>query len=413
MKKKTIFLGASLAALPILSNAQEVKRDTIRTDLQTEFIETVGNPDDMIVAGDGTNNWFITATVGVNSVYAEANRQYDNALQRSRFAGRISVGKWLTPLWGVRFRIGGGQLSGHYNPFLLYNIYDKLPDHATMPESMKQYLVEKDGRTWFHRKFGYMDFSLDFMTDMVHWFTRKEKPYGVVLFAGPGFSHSFASQGFSSSNSFAFKAGAQFNYRLTSHLDFVAELQGTIVDESFDGQIGGDKWEDSNVTVEGYTSFTVGLSYKFGGKKFSRYAKVHPVTYEEIRYILPPKVVEVEKQEDVVTAFTVRFLIDKYNVEEDQKLNIDRVARYLQRSPEAKLQLTGYADKETATPDYNLKLSQKRVEAVRDYLINECKIAPERLIIDAKGDTESVYTEDSRWNRAVVIQVIDNQTENK
>ena len=44
--------------------------------------------------------------------------------------------------------------------------------------------------------------------------------------------------------------------------------------------------------------------------------------------------------EEVVTAFAVRFLIDKYNIEDDQKLNIDRMARYLKRHPEARLELT-------------------------------------------------------------------------
>lgn len=85
----------------------------------------------------------------------------------------------------------------------------------------------------------------------------------------------------------------------------------------------------------------------------------------------------------------------------------------MKRHPEAKLEITGYADKETAYPSYNLKLSRRRVNTVRDYLIKECDIAPERLIVDAKGDTQRVYDEDYRWNRAVVIRVIENNAENK
>lgn len=412
--KKLLFPICCLSAfLPSNLSAQEVKTDTIRSNMQEEFLTEIGDSTDLVVASSGTNNWFISASVGVNSIYAEANRKYDNALQRSRFVGRFSIGKWITPLWGMRFRVGVGQLAGHYMPIQFYNVYDPGADHTQMPEGMKQYLSEKDGKTWFYRKFTYMDFSVNFMTDMVHWFTRKEKPYGIVLFAGPGFSHGFSSQGFSASNSFAFKAGGQFNYRLNKNWDFIAELQGTIVDETFDGQIGGTPGK-RNRSIEGYSSLTVGLSYKFGGKKFARYAKVHPVTYENIKYMLPPKVEVKTEQEDVVTAFTVRFFIDQYNIEEDQKLNIHRVARYLQRHPEAKLQITGYADKETAYPSYNLKLSQRRVNTVRDYLVKECNIDPDRLIIDAKGDTERVYNQDYRWNRAVVMQVVEeNKTENK
>lgn len=410
MFRKTFLFLLKIVLFTVVAEAQEAFVDTVRTDFRQEVIEALGDDGDFVVAPYRTSNIFVSASLGINSIFAEANRMYDNAFQRSQITGRMSIGKWFTPLWGMRFRVGGGRLAGHYFPVGIYNIYDDKPDHAEVPEAMKPYLSEKNGTTWFHRKFAYMDFSLDFMTDIVHWFTRKDKPFGIILFAGPGYSHGFASQGLSASNSFSFKAGGQLNYRLNKNFDLIAEIQGTVVDEGFDGIIGGNEgWR--NRTVEGYASVTLGLSYNFGGKNFTRYAKVHPITYEHIRNIQPPKVVEDPEPEDIITAFTVRFFIDKYNIEEDQKLNIHRVARYLKRHPEAKLEITGFADKETAYPSYNLRLSRRRVNTVRDYLIKKCDIAPERLIVDAKGDTQRVYNEDYRWNRAVVIRVIENNTE--
>ena len=73
------------------------------------------------------------------------------------------------------------------------------------------------------------------------------------------------------------------------------------------------------------------------------------------------------------------------------------------------MRITGYADRETAYPEYNLRLSQRRVNAVQEYLVDECGIDPARLITDAKGDTERVYDEDFRWNRVVVMNVIENE----
>lgn len=409
MSIRNILITMMLVVSYVSSVSSQVARtDTVRSDLQKEFLQAIGDSTDMVVASSGSNNWFISFSAGVNSIFAEANRKYDNALQRSRFVARFSVGKWISPLWGVRFRVGVGELAGHYLPFKFYNIYEDMADHSTMPESMKPYLSEKDGQTWFHRKFTYMDFTVNFMTDVVRWFTPEQKRFGFVLFAGPGFSHGFSSQGFSASNSFAFKAGGQLNYRLNDKWDIIAELQGTIVDETFDGQIGGTTGV-RNRTVEGYSSLTFGFSYKFGGKRFERYAKVNPVVYENIKYIMPPKVEEKkeEKPEDIISAFTVRFLIDSENIEDDQKLNIERVARYLRNNPEARLQLTGFADKETAYPEYNMKLSQRRVDAVRDYLVEKCGISEDRLVTDAMGDTQKVYTQDYRWNRAVVMQVVE------
>ena len=47
--------------------------------------------------------------------------------------------------------------------------------------------------------------------------------------------------------------------------------------------------------------------------------------------------------------------------------------------------MVGYADRETAYPEYNQKLSERRVNAVRDYLVDECGIDPSRLVMDARG----------------------------
>ena len=40
--KKSIFIGMFLGLLPVMAIAQEVKTDTIRTGLQAEFIEAIG-----------------------------------------------------------------------------------------------------------------------------------------------------------------------------------------------------------------------------------------------------------------------------------------------------------------------------------------------------------------------------------
>ena len=324
MVKKVFFIGMLLGTLSFTSMAQEaLKTDTIRTELQSDFLETVGDSTDLVVAGDGTANWFISLSGGVNSLAAEANREYDNFIDRSRLSFRLSVGKWFTPVWGFRVQMGVGKLSGHSQLLNYYNIYDELADHTAMPEEMKPYLSERDGQTWLHRKFTYMDWSVDLMTDAVRWFVKEKQPVGVILFAGPGFAHSFGSQGLSASNSFAFNAGVQLNVNIHKHWDVFAELQGNIVDETFDGQIGGTAGV-RNRPLEGYAGLTIGFAYKFGGRKFNRYAKVNPVTYESVRYMQPPTVVEVpqESTEEVVTTFAVRFFIDKHNIEDDQKLNI-------------------------------------------------------------------------------------------
>ena len=412
MARKKWYIVMLLFALTLEVQSQEIlKVDTMRAVAPVEL----GDSTDFIaVEQKARGNWFITASVGGNSVFAEANRRYDHFYERVRPEFRLSVGKWVTPLWGLRFQVGVGALGAHYYPFRFYNMYDDVPDHSTMPEEAKKYLSVKDGKTWFHRKFTYMDFQFNLMTDVVRWFTREDKNIGFYLFAGPGFSHAFGSQGLSQNNSFAFKAGGQLDIRLSDKLSLITELQGTIVDESFDGQIGG---YDSKInrTLEGYAGWTVGLTYKFGGKKFKRFVKVNPVVLETIHYMRPEEVTLQDEKVDISLPFIVRFFIDKYNIEEDQKLNIHKVVTYLQEHPSAKLRLSGYADKETAYPSYNMKLSQHRIESVKNYIIKRYGIASSRLLTEAEGDqeradtTERAYDVNFPWNRAVVMQIIENE----
>ena len=125
MMRKVIFISLVLVTLPIGLMAQEkLKTDTIRTELQSEFLETVGDSTDLVVAGDGTSNWFISLSGGVNSLAAEANRDYDNFVNRARLSFRLAVGKWFTPIWGFRTQMGVGKLSGHSFLLNFYNIYD-------------------------------------------------------------------------------------------------------------------------------------------------------------------------------------------------------------------------------------------------------------------------------------------------
>ncbi len=395
------------------SSAQETSvPDTLRTELRLDEL----GKSDLTMAGSGTGNWFVSLSGGVNSYDAEANNLYDNLVDRAELSVRMAVGKWVTPVWGYRLQMGLGNLSAHYKAGnksgVVYNIQTPGIDHSVMPDGMKPYLTQKDGITWYHRKFFYMDWSFNVMTDAVKWFSKKESPVGVILSAGPGFAHGFAARGSSSSNSFLFNAGVMLRVNVHRNWDVFAEMQGNIVDESFDNHVGGKPSAKRNRTVEGYAGLNIGVAYKFGGRKFARYAKVHPVTYETVRQIYLPEDVDVDKdpirmaETEDVTPFAVRFFIDKYNIEEDQKLNIHRMARYLHSHPDAQLELTGYADKETAYPAYNMKLSERRVKAVRNYLIKECGIEADRLVIRAKGDTERAYEEDYRWNRAVVMRII-------
>ena len=391
-----------MVLLPLTLTAQRSQTDTIRTNQAVAVQRDLSESNDEVTVGDGpSSNWFIGLGLGFDFLNAEANRLYDKFYNRFEPAIVVSGGKWFTPALALRGQISAGKLSGHNYGGGIFNIFDK-SDHFTMPEELKQAMKGE----WVHRRFYYTNFSVDLLTDVVKWFTQDDKLVGVYLFAGPGFAHAYKSQGLSGANSFTLNGGLQIDFKFSKNWSVFIEGKGSVVNETFDGLLGG-KEVTNNREVEGFATVTAGVSYRFGGVKFKTYKKVNPVTLETVYYQQQPIVQQDVVEEDMTIPFIVRFRIDKYNIEDDQVLNIFKVAQYLKENPESKLDLTGYADKETAYPAYNLKLSKRRVDSVKDYIVKTYGIAPDRIITDAKGDRERLYNEDYRWNRAVVMQIVD------
>lgn len=73
---------------------------------------------------------------------------------------------------------------------------------------------------------------------------------------------------------------------------------------------------------------------------------------------------------------------------------LDVVASALQndRLADYNFSVEGHADKR-GNSDFNLALSQRRAESVREYLVSTHSIAPQRLTAVGKGDTEPMNTE--------------------
>lgn len=81
-----------------------------------------------------------------------------------------------------------------------------------------------------------------------------------------------------------------------------------------------------------------------------------------------------------------RFVIGKYSLTKDAKKKVAAAAEILKVNPDVKVNLVGFADKETGTATGNWTLSQKRAEAIADALV-ERGIAASQLAVSWKGDT--------------------------
>ena len=169
-----------------------------------------------------------------------------------------------------------------------------------------------------------------------------------------------------------------------------------------------------------------GLTFKLGGKSFKSF---NPCAY--IGYInqlngqindlrgelsncssrlaaaeaqLPcPEIVAVECPDASAPLMsTVRFTINSAKISSMEMVNVYNIAQWMKANPDANVVIKGYADKDTGTAAYNLKLSERRAQNVYNVLTKEYGIPADRLSIKAEGSASQIY-DTNNWNRIVIF----------
>lgn len=102
------------------------------------------------------------------------------------------------------------------------------------------------------------------------------------------------------------------------------------------------------------------------------------------------------------------FLTGTATIKPESFPSLDELSSVLKQSPIWKLTVIGHTDN-TGSPNSNLLLSQKRADAVRNYLI-QSGIEPSRIITQGKGQTEPIADnttpEGREKNRRVEFSII-------
>lgn len=98
----------------------------------------------------------------------------------------------------------------------------------------------------------------------------------------------------------------------------------------------------------------------------------------------------------------VAFPFNQSDVQTSQMPSLEHVANYLKDNPNAKITVNGYASPE-GTEEYNLQLSQRRADAVKNILVDKYGIASDRInaIGHGVGDVFSVPA----WNRVGICTI--------
>jgi outer membrane protein OmpA-like peptidoglycan-associated protein len=119
-----------------------------------------------------------------------------------------------------------------------------------------------------------------------------------------------------------------------------------------------------------------------------------PITFngKETNLVFKLKRKELELSEvDLAKILGIRIIyfdLDKHIVREDAALELQKIADIMKEYPQMNIDVRSHTDSRSAAT-YNQQLSQRRADATREWLINQC-IAPERLKASGYGESKLV-----------------------
>ena len=341
------------------------------------------------------DNWFMSMGAGAQTLFAEHKGKSLFSLSMT-----VDFGKWFNPYWGLRLSATGGALRLRY------------------PEEM-DILHYKN-----------VSLAADFMWNMTNTIGGYDQYRVVSVIPFVGFASNYAFKNpFGKTLSFGISTGMRFNVRLCRYADLFLEGKVNILSDGYNGVIKSKRAEATMALLGGF-------SFNFGGKKFGSYnpvremfareainAEINAMRAEENAYAQEnerllsennnlkkelaqkPKVI-IEKVSSCDSQLTsaVRFAINSSDVTNEEMINIYNIAEWMKANPTCDVMVTGYADKNTGTEEYNKKLSEKRASKVIKILVKKYNIDSSRLKLVANGSNMQPYPDNNSWNRVVVFQ---------
>ncbi len=391
MKKLFMILMVSVLGLPAFA--------------QDETVIQIQNSKGPYITGSLWDNWFVTAGGGAQVYFGNHDTHGDFA-DRIAPALDISVGKWITPSVGMRVQYSGLKAKGWTD--------GKLPYSYGSP----------DGYGYYKEKFNTMNLHADLLWNASNQFggENEYRLWSFVPYVGFGLAHSWGHG--TSNDELAANAGLLHNIRVSDAIDISIDMRAMFVNQRFAYANGS-----NGVNVMG--TITAGISYKINNVGFKRASDLIVIedntkyveqiaALEQMLVQADAKRASLEKTIQSQTAqmnemrstevtipvlpkLAIFFEIGKAKLTQMSIINLGYLADILKQYPDKRFMIFASADKQTGTPEWNMKLSQKRGEAVYDVLVKKYGVNPEQLKIDAVGVTQQKFDQ-PQLNRVVVIE---------
>ena len=193
------------------------------------------------------------------------------------------------------------------------------------------------------------------------------------------------------------RAGVGAAFRLTDRVALTLEGNANMMPDHFNSKHGRHDNRDWHFNA------LVGVRVNLGDS----YRRTEAVYETIIPQPAPQPVVE-QPKEKIQFTVNIQFVINQSVIRSNQMSKLRKLLKYLEEHPTAFVRLTGYADKETGTPQINDRLSRERASVVAQFLMDE-GVNESRIRKFAKGDRVQPFDipEDNRVTICFVYEPIE------
>ena len=340
--------------------------------------------------GDFWDNWYVGGRMG-----GTMNMSGTGFFKSARPAFGLAVGKQWTPIFATEIQGLG-------------------------------YVNTSNSRTMFDAS----DISLLGTMNLMNLFGEYEgipRTFEIETLAGIGWLHHYIN-GAEDTNDMSARVGLNLNFNLGESKAWTFSLRPAVA-FNLTGQFPEKKvnFDKDDARFE----LLAGLTYHFMGGNGAHYFTMVPVTdplvvtamneeINDLRELVAAKDIELVGLADEllvvqeqlnecrsktaaaagdtmsVVETVVAFRFNEALVETSQMPSIERVAAFLNQNQNVNVTVNGYASPE-GTEEYNLKLSQRRADAVKSILVDKYGISPSRISAIGHG-VGDIFSEPA-WNR--------------
>lgn len=171
------------------------------------------------------------------------------------------------------------------------------------------------------------------------------------------------------------RAGIGADFQITEDVSLGAEVNANMLPDHFNSKLGKHDNKDWHFNAMVGVRFTIGKDH---GRTEPTYQIIQKPTQPEQQFVDVP----VEK---ISFNVNIYFVINQSVIRTNQMAKLRSLVQYLNKHPKAFVRLSGFADRDTGTPEINMRLSVERSQVVSQFLQN-AGIEEWRIRRFAKGD---------------------------